>query len=108
MSHAVPLARYLQSSLICAGAFPAAILLLFVLEATHVKEDPLMAADNARVGKVFVCVAMAVSVSTLSVVFAVRPLVCRDFRPLLWLVPLILGWLGFLRLFLWPWFEHQL
>jgi hypothetical protein len=78
-----------------------------VLEATHVKEDPLLTEDNARVGKVVLCVAVASLASVLSILMAIRPILAGNLRPLLWLLALALGWAAFHHWFLWPWFEMQ-
>ena len=94
-----------RASLISAALFPISLLLLAALEATHVKEDPMLAEDNARVGKVLLCVSVASLASVCSIFMAIRPIVAGDLRPLLWLVALALGWAAFLNWFLWPWFE---
>ena len=96
-----------RASLISAALFPMSLLLLAVLEATHVKEDPMLAEDDARVGKVMLCVSVASLASVFSIFMAIRPIVAGDPRPLLWLLALALGWAAFLNWFLWPWFEVQ-
>ena len=85
----------------------AALLLLMVLDRTHVKEDPQLAEDNARIVKVAACLDVAAGCCACSVIMAVRALLKCDLRPLLWLGPLLSGWAAFLNGFLYPWLERH-
>jgi len=80
--------------------FPLALLLLLILERTHVPPDT--AADNERIMKVLLCVVLAATVSIASVITAIAPIVFqRNWRPLWWLIPLGLGWVIFFSLYDW-------
>jgi hypothetical protein len=88
-----------QASGYAAVGFALAVLLLAVLEATHTKTDPVIPSDNERVLKLMVCVLLAVQTSLISLITAIPALLKRDWWPLAWLVPLVVGWhllLGYL------------
>lgn len=53
------------------------------------------------VGKVMLCVFAAAFSSIVSVICAVHPVMQRDRRPLLWLFPLMMGWILLFVLFDW-------
>lgn len=84
------------ASLVAAVTFFASFALLAALENAHQPSDPLLAADNARVAKVALCVLLALGSSVLSVILGLRPLLQADFRPLIWLSAIIAGWALFL------------
>jgi hypothetical protein len=92
--------RSLTASLMCALGFPASLVLLGILEATHTPE-PLMAADNTRVVKVGGCVLLAAIFSVLSGIMACLPLSRGRFWPLTWLSLLTLGWIAFVNFYDW-------
>ena len=88
-------------SLSGAVGFALSLIALTFFEMTHISE-PHTAADSARVVKVMVCVLLASLSSIVSIITALCPLILgHDRRPLIWVVPLLLGWLLFLQLFDW-------
>jgi uncharacterized membrane protein len=73
--------------------------LLIVLEMTHRRADPVMAADNERVLKVVLSVLVAAGMSIVSLVYALYPVSKGNLRPLVWLAMVAAGWLALVRLF---------
>jgi hypothetical protein len=67
----------------------------FILDAVHVPPHPLQIADNARVGKAFVCVVVAAIATMVSVLCAIYPLLCRDWWPIVWMIVLGIAWSTF-------------
>ncbi len=84
-----------------AVGFALSLIALTCFEMTPISE-PHAAVDRARVVKVMVCVLFASLSSIVSIITALCPLILgHDRRPLIWVVPLLLGWLVFLQLFDW-------
>lgn len=92
--------KSLKASLWFALGFPVALILLGIFEATHTPE-PMLAADNLRVAKVFLCVLLAALSSTLSAITAALPLSRGVYWPLFWLVPMAWGWWAFVEYYDW-------
>jgi hypothetical protein len=88
-----------NGSLAWAIGFPCSLVLLAILEATHV--PPPLLADNDGVMKVAGCVLLAAMFSVLSAATAARPLSRGNFWPVVWLALLAAGWLLFVSLFDW-------
>ena len=79
--------------------FALALALLAVVEATHQKADPLIAGDNERVGKVMLSVLLAAGTSIISVVYAILPVSKGNWRPLIWLAGVAVGWIALAAIF---------
>jgi uncharacterized membrane protein len=79
--------------------FALALALLAVLEATHGKADPMIAADNERVAKVLLSVLLAAGASIVSVVYAVHPVLKGNWRPVIWLAAVAAGWVALAAIF---------
>jgi uncharacterized membrane protein len=73
--------------------FALALALLAALEATHQKADAMVAGDNERVVKVMLSVLLAAVMSIVSVVYAILPVSKGNWRPLIWLAVVALGWI---------------
>ena len=79
--------------------FALALALLAVLEATHHKADAMIAADNVRIVKVMLSFFLAAIMSVVSVVYAILPVSKGNWRPLIWLAVVALGWVSLAAIF---------
>jgi hypothetical protein len=84
-----------RSSLAGAIGFGLALAALALLEATHRKADPSIAGDNVRVLKVMLSVALAATMTVVSVICAIFPISKGNLRPLIWLLAVAAGWVAF-------------
>ncbi len=83
-----------------------AFLILWVWESNH-RPDSLAAADNDRVGVWALSVAFAAVMSGMSLIFALRPILEGNLRPLIWLLIVFAGWVVFVAYFLLPFFAEM-
>ena len=82
--------KLIWPSLLLTLGYPATMALLWLLLATHTSAETVN--DDPRTMKIVGCVSVAAISSVLSIFVAIRPIVKRDLRPLLWLIPLAIGW----------------
>ena len=88
-------------SLCGAIGFAVSLIALMILEMAHTSESS-MAAQRTRLLTVMICMLLASWSSVVSLVTAWCPVILAgDRRPLLWVVPLLLGWIVFVQLFDW-------
>ena len=89
-------------SLCGAIGFAVSVIALTILEIVNTQESSI-AAQNAHLLKVMLCMLLASWSSIVSLVTAWCPIILGgDRRPLFWVVPLILGWIVFVQLYDWP------
>ena len=82
--------KLIWPSLLFALGYPATMALLWILLATHTPAETVN--DDPRTMKIVGCVLVAAISSVFSIFVAIYPIVKRDLRPLLWLIPLVIGW----------------
>ena len=88
-------------SLCGAIGFLVSVTALTILETMHTPESPI-AAQQARLLNVMLCVLFAFWSSIVSLITAWCPIILAgDRRPLLWVVPLLLAWIFFVQIFDW-------